>query len=327
MSVKSKARLNCGFLTIAYGASKYIRMGKALARSVKHYNAHIPLAVVTDSADRELHALFDIIIPFNSGFGSGVKQKLFLDYYTPFEETIFIDSDCLVYRDPEPLWEMHKRHNIGFAIKGWGYLGIDDEHYSVHNLKKYLCAFGVAKIGAFNSGLFYFNSSRQATAVFETARSICNHNNELKSFKNSNLNDEPVFAMAMELNQIECIPWDNGEAMSTVTGKIEDCWNINALKGKSSFIKNGTRVNPIVIHFHMQDQNCFIYKRDMVRLKIKHYFGAGVVANILVLPDYSCSRIRFYLSRMVQRKDKNGYLGLLPIPERTIDWLCKIKLW
>jgi hypothetical protein len=30
-------------------------------------------------------------------YGSGVVQKLYLDRYSPFDETLFIDSDCLLY--------------------------------------------------------------------------------------------------------------------------------------------------------------------------------------------------------------------------------------
>jgi hypothetical protein len=289
--------LNKGFLTIAYGAPKYIRMGKALARSIRYFNTLIPLAVITDSQDKELISLFDFVIPINPRYGSGVKQKLFLDQYTPFEETIFIDSDCLVYRDPAILWEMYKRYNRAFCIKGWGYLGPNDNHYSVTNLNNYLSAHNVNKIGAFNSGLFYFDSSKEALAIFKTARTLCD-DKELKSFKNSHLNDEPVFAMAMELNQCEILPWDSGDAMSTALGNLKRYWNINILKGRSVFIKNGYQINPVVIHFNVQCQNYFIYRRDIIRLEFMHNTGIDALANIFALPGYLLSRTNFYISRI-----------------------------
>ena len=312
-----------GLLTLAFGAPKYLRMGKALARSIKYFNSDITLGVITDSSDQEIKSLFDIIIPYNPKYGSGVKQKLFLDQYTPFEETIFIDSDCLVYKDPEVLWDMYIRYNKSFGIKGWGYLGPNDNHYAVKNLNNYLSTHGVDKIGAFNSGVFYFNSSKEALAVFETARNLCNHDSELKSFKNSSLNDEPVFAMAMALNQIKIIPWDNGEAMSTALGSLKGHTKINVLQGRSAFIKNGYQVNPVVIHFNMQCQDFFIYKCDIMRLEFMHYPGISVMANILALPGYILFRINFYLSRISQRKIKYGYLGLILIPERFISSLHK----
>jgi hypothetical protein len=38
---------------------------------------------------------FDIILPLRAEYGKGVVQKLHLDLYTPFQSTLFVDSDCL----------------------------------------------------------------------------------------------------------------------------------------------------------------------------------------------------------------------------------------
>lgn len=54
---RHQAPSNRGFITIAYGDLKYLRMGKALARSIRLNSPGSKLAVVTDSDDEEMHTL------------------------------------------------------------------------------------------------------------------------------------------------------------------------------------------------------------------------------------------------------------------------------
>src|SRR5207344_1742769 len=107
-----------GFLTIAYGHARYLHMVKGMARSMRFHNPSVRLALVTDSDDSELRALFNDLIPFEPGLGTGVAQKLQVDHYSPYDQTLFIDSDCLAFADPESIWDMY-RDAAGFGIKGW----------------------------------------------------------------------------------------------------------------------------------------------------------------------------------------------------------------
>ena len=81
-------------------------MAKVLARSLAIHSPDIPSAVVTDSSDRGLADLYDHVVQFRPEFGSGLTQKVYLDAYSPFKETLFIDSDCLVIRDISYLWTL-----------------------------------------------------------------------------------------------------------------------------------------------------------------------------------------------------------------------------
>ena len=75
-----------GVLTLAHGERFYIRMAKALARSLRCHGCRDPLAVITDSNDPELADLFDCIVPFRPEFGQGVVKKLYLDLYSPSDK-------------------------------------------------------------------------------------------------------------------------------------------------------------------------------------------------------------------------------------------------
>ncbi|MFN4243200.1 MAG: hypothetical protein ACK4PI_08180 [Tepidisphaerales bacterium] len=77
-----------GMLAIAYGPPKYLEGAKALARSFRLHNPHLPTAVVTDSHDPELLRLFDHRVEMVRAWGKAMHQKLHVDRYTPFRQTL-----------------------------------------------------------------------------------------------------------------------------------------------------------------------------------------------------------------------------------------------
>src|SRR6478609_7538916 len=92
---------------MGFGPDRYIRQAEALALSLKLHMPGIPLAVVSDQDLRG--TLFDISVPLDRSNPSGIISKLDIYKYSPFNETLFIDSDCLVSRPfPEELEEIRK---------------------------------------------------------------------------------------------------------------------------------------------------------------------------------------------------------------------------
>jgi hypothetical protein len=224
--------LRRGFLTIASGASLYLRMGLALARSVRLRNSRAELAVVTDASPDMFSGLYDHVIRLNPEFGRGVQQKLYLDRYTPFEETIYIDADCLAYEDVDLLWGMYagSRDSGSRVLTTWA---LASSHYGVSDLGKYLEVYGVTRIGNFNGGIYYFDRGTVAAKVFESARRIGAERDRvgLTPFKNSPVADEPIMTMAMEVNGVPMLPWDGGRAMSTALGDTRGLTGLDVLKG------------------------------------------------------------------------------------------------
>src|ERR1700742_5030185 len=89
-------RNGLGFITIAMGDEQYLRQARLFLLSLRRNMPDVPLAIVTDS--QHLAPCADIIIPADTEIPVGVLHKVFLDKYTPFSETLFIDSDCVVTR-------------------------------------------------------------------------------------------------------------------------------------------------------------------------------------------------------------------------------------
>ena len=295
-----------GFLTIAYGDSKYITMANALALSIRLHSPNALLAVVTDRINLDVQ-LFDFIIPVNLDYPSGVAQKLFVDKYTPFEETIFIDSDCLCYKDINNIWDLYENVQ-GFGIKGWGYLTEEDKsYYAVNDLQKFFEVAGVKKIGLFNSGVFYFDKSPKSYKVFEIARQLFEHrqNLSLKNFKNSLVNDEPIFALSLEKNGIDILPLGNeNHVMLTPSGILENQYKINVLTGCSSFKKNGDLVEPFIIHYHVDCSDFFIYWRDVFRLNTKKYslvIASSFIVDLFAFFYSMWRRKTFYVQRILTK--------------------------
>ncbi|MBS1533086.1 MAG: hypothetical protein JSU01_22490, partial [Bacteroidetes bacterium] len=141
-----------GILTIAQGEKRYIDMAKMLALSLKLNAPGIQRAVVTDAAN-EFRGLYDICIPFEPAYGKGLHQKLYLDKYTPFEETLFIDSDCLAVKPLGDTFSLCAEHN--FAVFG-DQVTTGEWYMDVAAMCK---RFGLASIPMFNGGAYYFKRS------------------------------------------------------------------------------------------------------------------------------------------------------------------------
>jgi hypothetical protein len=263
-------RMSAGLITIAYGPQKYMRMADALALSYRRWKPKLPFCVVTDQANAgRLGACYDIVRIIDPSYGKGVAQKLCVDRYSPFDETLFVDSDCVFYHDPMLTWNAYATDD--FVIKGWQYLSRADEHKNVGNLRLLLEQTGLEKMGSFNSGLFYFRRTERAQRLFDTAREVYERRNDLafKPFKNAPVAHEPVLAIAMEKCGIGFSPWDPTTGMETWIS-MRHMRSVNVLKANSKVTKHGKTVEPALIHYNVDGQISLAYLRDIFRLAYEH---------------------------------------------------------
>jgi hypothetical protein len=85
-----------GIITVATGSPEYHEMAKAVARSLEHAGVRLPRAVVVDRSGTGLEAFFHHVIE-TTALPRNFQSKLHLGPVTPFERSLFIDVDCLVY--------------------------------------------------------------------------------------------------------------------------------------------------------------------------------------------------------------------------------------
>lgn len=82
-----------GFITIATGDKKYHEMAKTLVRSYKLTSASpVRFGVITDEADDKFEEFDDVVLIKDAT--CSYMDKIDIMRYSPYDETIFIDSDC-----------------------------------------------------------------------------------------------------------------------------------------------------------------------------------------------------------------------------------------
>jgi hypothetical protein len=267
-----------GILTLAFGRPKYIEMAKALAHSLMLHDPGLERAVVTDSDDPELRTLFTTVIPYRKEYGSNVRQKMHLDLYSPFEETLFIDSDCLVLRPLDPIWAAFKDADFGAtANRTTLRKGDKDEYMDVDFI---LGRFKLTGIPKFNGGLYYFK--RRSDEVFETARMLLNDYVALRftDFRNDGPADEALYQVAMSCHGLESTDMGKGGMWTPIMaqGPVE----IDVVKGLCRFTKIIGKppvprlVEPDIMHFATFTDSV-MYRREC--LKLAKAIGASPSSN------------------------------------------------
>lgn len=91
-----------GYTTIAVGDNMYIEMALNLALSIRSKDSR-PICLLTDQktiVKPEIAEYFDYIIRMSDeDCQVGAMNKINLFKYSPFDRTMYLDSDCLVVKN------------------------------------------------------------------------------------------------------------------------------------------------------------------------------------------------------------------------------------
>jgi hypothetical protein len=235
-----------GFLTIAIGAERYLRQAEILSASLRRSMPGIPIAIVSDSETMRAHC--DVLIPVDRSMPIATAQKLLLDCYSPFEETLFIDSDCIAVRSfANELDEMRSYPITPIVDRA---IPIDGKDEYVDDLRATLTKVGGQAFPKFNGGVYYFRRCAEATAVFAAAREYFNDYRQygLKAFDRGGPGDETVIALALAKLGFVDLYNDRGRLMRTPTG-LKGKLNIDPVAGYCHFERYDGLVHPAICHF------------------------------------------------------------------------------
>ena len=192
-----------GFVTLATGNEYYYQLASNMLKSYKLWNKDekYPFAILCDR-ENEYTKQFDEVIIINPEHGN-YASKFELLLYSPYEENIFIEPDCLIYRNISSLWEFLSAE-YDFTAFGWNDGNTDV--WFTDDVSKIL---EIENIPIFNPGYLFIRPGEVCKKIYmdciKVASCLAENKETLpKCYVGNTLRDDPVLAVAMEWNSCKC---------------------------------------------------------------------------------------------------------------------------
>lgn len=240
-----------GFITLATGTEFYYYLAQNLLLSYRLYSkSPCPFAIMCDR-ENEYTAQFDDVVVLEKPLNS-FWDKFELLKRSPYDETIFIDADCLAYADLNELWN-YFADAPDFGCCGTNFpIDSDAGIFMADGLCEYTDR--VHWKPHFCGGLYFVRKGSFCDLLYEECQKICSHYDDFKIAESVAYRaDEAVLSIALAANGVHAME--------------EDCTNVgigwlttkkyhNILTGECSY---ETPWHPFVEHgkiMHFRTRNC-----------------------------------------------------------------------
>ena len=275
-----------GFITVATGNERYYILAYNLLLSYRyHSKSPMPFAILCDKRNIWTEAFDEVVIIENPA--CSYYDKLRIMDLSPFDETIFIDADCLAYKDLNGLWDYFKdAPDIGLAgcarpidsKDGWW------KHENLGELKDKVNGQVICQ-----GGLYYVrNKGKELPAFRKTCRFITDHYREYHfSFSEDVLEDENILCLAAAVHHIvPVIEWNVLFAYYPEALGL----SANIRKGHLRYMwKDGNgEPNTTAFFIHFGTNNTFLpgsdglYNREVYRLGYKPYWRKEIKDSVVL---------------------------------------------
>ena len=302
-----------GFITIATGKEMYFQFAKNLLLSYKMFtDSPLPFAIMCDQ-ENEYTNLFDDVVLFQKT-EHPYFDKFELLKLAPYDETIFIDSDCLAYADLNLYWDYFEDADA-FTASGTNY-PIDSDRGLFYK----------DEIGPYNGlvswkpdipgGLYYIRKGETCEAIYRDCRYIAEHHDDFRwpEFC-APFADEPVLCLAMAVNgchALEAYPPNYGIPWETTEMKCDIF---------TGFCQYATQWHPLVtdgrlIHWSVRYCKKPLYRFEVEKLYLMEKHGIRPGKKPCKLP----------LAETLLYKFKLRYYGMLAAEfcGRAMGKVCRI---
>lgn len=238
-----------GFITIATGDEKYFKLAVNLLNSYKYASKNpLPFAILTDR-ENEYTKLFDDVVILENSTRSYL-DKITLLKYTPYDETIFIDADCLAYGDLNKYFD---KFSPGDEVSGFGKvlpLDSQDGWFKAENAGKYKDQLHF--VTSFHGGIIYVRKNNTENEVCHKVYDLCM--DILKDYSDYDFfyfkkpADEPVYGLALAV--ANCKPTKVSANHFCFFPETKN-FKSNIIKGKLSydFLGEEIRGDGMLCHF------------------------------------------------------------------------------
>jgi hypothetical protein len=179
-----------GFLWFAQNndTTDYVKLSISLAKSIKRWNSHNKVCVVTDQKSKFEDENVDIVItlPYDQSSEHTVKfgnepQALGL---TPFTHTIKLEADMMWTTNTDWWWNHLWQHDLVFSVDCFDYRG------NVVKDTPYRKLFKRNNLPNIYNGLMYFRKSQKAKIFFQTAKFVTKNWDKVKTEMLINCHDQ-----------------------------------------------------------------------------------------------------------------------------------------
>ena len=189
--------LTRGFVTIATGNMKYYKMAYILMKSYKLTSDNpMPFALICDSTNKYTEEFDEVIVIQNAT--KSYLDKIELLKIAPFDETIFIDADCIAFNDLNIYWDIFGTAT-DFSCFGKSFEpGSEEGWYEYKDLGKYKEK--VRKIIDFHGGIYFIRKGAVCDRIYDECVEIIKDYNTFKFKKFKKPADEPILALAMAVH-------------------------------------------------------------------------------------------------------------------------------
>lgn len=238
-----------GFLTMAYG-EKYCKLAEHLYMSYKLFgNCDYPFYCITNQASAErLGKVFDGVI-VKDNFVKSTSDKLMFFTDNPFDESVFIDSDCSIVNDVNYIFEEFEQNGSPIsAVADYRELSNPEKgaQFGINAIKE----LGITHdFPNFNGGVYYYKKCPAAEAckqfIFDTIMPNYNHFG-LRVRDNGAFAGEPPVVLGMLKFGFTPVP-PTKNIMYLVHNKAKVKWNMK--KRTCSFRWYEYTVHPTIIHW------------------------------------------------------------------------------
>lgn len=253
-----------GFITIATGAEEYYHLARNLLHSYRYFcNNPLPFTLLCDR-DCKINEEFDNVLFYRDGAACSYLDKLKLSEYLPYDETIFIDADCLAYGDLNFLFDIFADADdmscFGRVLplqdkSGWF------EYDNLGVLKSQ-----VSYVVGLHGGIYYMRKGEVTSHVFQVAQDFALDYSKFKFKGNFNTpGDEPLIALAMAVNNCHPIPF-RLEAICCYW-EYTDCMDIDITEGRAE-VRKETTISTNLLHWGTRYTRGLVYKEQIDLLAI-----------------------------------------------------------
>ena len=191
-----------GFATIATGKERYYAIAANLLASYRHFSTEpFPFAIICDSENGYTQHFDDVVLLDNPH--RSYLDKLVLPRFAPYDETIFIDADCLAYHDLNDFWSLFE-NAADFTAFGsnhptdfpYAWFKKDDVGEFTNRIEF---------IPDFIGGVYFVRKSEELSVFANTCDQILENYYHYTFRQFEDPADEPVFALAMAIHNFKPI--------------------------------------------------------------------------------------------------------------------------